>query len=84
MSVNSLLDKYSDERTSLLYTKEALKSYINHLSPDGYLILEQYYPKNVYGEAMVQKFLNTLISAQEKTKGEFKNKFIMYTWAFSR
>jgi len=83
-SVNSLLDKYTDERTSLLYTKEALKSYINHLSPDGYLILEQYYPKNIYGEAMVQKFLNTLISAQEKTKIEFKDNIIMYTWAFSR
>lgn len=80
--VNSTLGQYVDERSSLLYTTRALRKYREHLSPGGYLILEQYYPKAEYGDAMVVKMLNTLFAAQDRSKEEFRGNILMYTWSF--
>ena len=41
-TVNTEFEQYVDESTSLAYTREALGTYLDHLAPDGYLLLVQY------------------------------------------
>jgi hypothetical protein len=80
--INSSLSKYTDERTGLLYTKEALATYISRLNPEGYLVLEQYYPQISGGPEMAVKFLHTLEVASGVDRETFDNNVFIYTWAF--
>ena len=80
--INSSLPRYTDERTGLLYTKEALATYISRLRPGGYLVLEQYYPQTGGGPEMGVKFMRTLQAASGVSETEFQNNLYMYTWAF--
>jgi 23S rRNA U2552 (ribose-2'-O)-methylase RlmE/FtsJ len=80
--INSSLSKYTDERTGLLYTKEALSTYISRLNPEGYLVLEQYYPQIDGGPPMAVKFLRTLEVASGVDRNTFSNNVYIYTWAF--
>jgi hypothetical protein len=80
--INSSLSKYTDERTGLLYTKEALATYISRLNPEGYLVLEQYYPQIDGGPPMAVKFLRTLEVASGVDRNTFSNNVYIYTWAF--
>jgi len=83
-AINSVEGNYVDESTSIIVTKEAMKSYISHLNDGGFLILEQYYPRKAdFGNPMAVKFLETLFSAQEQGEEQFKEKLILYTWAFT-
>jgi len=80
--INSTLAKYTDERTGLLYTQEAISTYISRLNPGGYLVFEQYYPKIVGGPEMGVKFLRTLQAASGEETPEFRDNLYMYSWAF--
>jgi spermidine synthase len=80
--INSSLSKYTDERTGLLYTKEALATYISRLNPQGYLVLEQYYPQISGGPEMAVKFLRTLEEASAVDRQTFSNNVFIYSWAF--
>lgn len=80
--INSALPKYTDERTGLLYTKEALATYISRLQPGGYLVLEQYYPQIGGGPEMGVKFMRTLHEASGLSEQGFQNNLYMYTWSF--
>lgn len=80
--INSTLSRYTDERTGLLYTEEALALYLSRLNPGGYLTLEQYYPQAGGGPEMAVKFLRTLQAASGASKEEFANNLYVYSWAF--
>ena len=79
--INSTRPEYVDERSSLLYTKEALAGYVAHLADDGYLVLENYYPDGPYGDAMAVKFLNTFAEAVGDRE-VLQDHLMLYTWRF--
>lgn len=80
--INSTLPKYVDERTGLLYSREALATYISRLRPGGYLVLEQYYPLGPAGDAMGAKVLETLQQASGEPMQTFREHIYLYSWAF--
>lgn len=81
-SVNSSLDIYVDESTSLVYTKEAFQTYLSKLNSEGYLLLQQYAPVGEPGDAMTLKLLGTLEAAGAEDL--FENRVLMYRAGFSR
>ena len=83
-SVNTNSPTYVDESTSFLYTEEAFRSYLAKLTSGGYLLLVQYMPLGVTGEAMTNKLLATLASATGAPREALAEQVILYTSAFSR
>jgi|AntRauTorcE11897_2_1112592.scaffolds.fasta_scaffold07406_2 hypothetical protein len=82
-SVNTTIPGYVDESTSLVYTAEALRTYIDNLKSDGYLIMQQHHLAAVYeqaGDAMINKLLVTL---EEATDGaDLADSLLLYSYSF--
>lgn len=69
-SVNTTLVPYVDESTSLVYTTQALQTYVEALAPNGYLILQQFHVAGDAGDAMIHKVLASLEQALPSASAE--------------
>jgi spermidine synthase len=80
-SVNSTIIPYVDESTSLTYTTEALRSYLEALDNDGYLLLQQFHAPGDAGAAMINKVLRSLDTALNPAASEhFKENILLYSY----
>jgi len=82
-SVNTTIPGYVDESTSLVYTAEALGTYIDSLRPGGYLLMQQHHlsaANGAAGDAMIHKLLVTL----EETLGSsgLADSLLLYSYRF--
>ena len=83
-SVNTTLPPYVDESTSLVYTTQALQTYVNALAPGGYLLLQQFHVNGAAGDAMIHKVLGSLEAALDLVAAtELEENIILYSYAFS-
>jgi hypothetical protein len=83
-SVNTTLAPFVDESTSLVYTTEALRTYVDALDTDGYLLLQQFHISGELGDAMIHKVLGSLEAALDPAAAAaLQENIILYSYAFS-
>ena|GEM_PF-2309317 len=83
-AVNSTLEPYTDESTSLVYTTEALRTYREALTPGGYLLLQQFHTNGEQGDAMIHKVLASLEAALEPAEAAtLKENILLYSYTFT-
>lgn len=83
-SVNTTLAPYVDESTSLVYTTEALRTYVEALAPGGYLLLQQFHTHGDSGDAMIHKVLASLEQAVVETISHtLADNVLLYSYAFN-
>jgi hypothetical protein len=83
-SVNTTLAPYVDESTSLVYSTEALRTYVHALAPEGYLLLQQFHVSGAAGDAMIHKVLGSLEAALDPAAAAtLQENVLLYSYAFN-